>query len=243
MAGSIVRDVTRPRAQQAAAGLAGTGGSRISTKSNTRDAYKIRIFNKEGNLDISGNIPESYEFSLGTTWDAPFNQPLSELVPGNLTIRGRSVGQYAQAGSRALQAGTGITTHNKYLSALMWTGGSSMDLTLPFVFHAVSDPIIEVVNPMKTLMKLVAPSEISGTHGMLKAPGPTVLGTVTEEGDIITVEIGKFLILSPVVVESVSQAFDTQFNSLGIPIAATVNVTVKSFYTVTKEDIDKFFRV
>lgn len=192
-------------------------------------------------LSLRTPLPENFEFSLASSFSHPFDQPLSDIAGPQ--------GQVAQTVKNAGTYATGMTTQNKYLSGAMWSGGSRLSVRLPFVIHAHADAKQEVLTVMKQLLQFVAPSE--GIGGMLSAPGPTATnpdavmggagGVMEVGGDIITVNIGKFFTMSPCVITDVSETFDTQFNHDGIPIAAMINVSVESFFTTTKQDLDKFF--
>ena len=116
-----------------------------------------------------------------------------------------------------------------------------LKLDLPFVLQAYENPKKEIVETMRELMKLVAPSEYAGKF--LKAPGP-YMSTPTSDGvrgDQITVNIGNFFTMSPCIIDNVSETFDTQFDANGDPISVTINVSVVSYFTTTKEDLDRFF--
>lgn len=116
-----------------------------------------------------------------------------------------------------------------------------MKLDIPFVLQAYTDTKKEVVEVMRDLMKLVAPSEYKGQF--LRAPGP-YMKSLDENGiagDLIRVNIGSFFTMSPCIIDSVTETFDTQFDESGRPIGVTINVSVLSFFTTTQEDLDAFF--
>lgn len=189
-------------------------------------------------LSIQTPLPENYMLSLATSWNNPFNQPVSDFVS---RATGDRMGRAIDAASTGVTAATGLTTLNKWLSGAVWTGGSMMKLDIPFVLQAYHNPKEEVVRLMRDLMKLVAPSEYEGQF--LRAPGPYMrtpnAGGVA--GDEIVVSIGNFFTMSPCIIDSVTETFDTTLDSNGDPIGATINVSVISFFTTTQEDLDKFF--
>jgi hypothetical protein len=189
-------------------------------------------------LRISTPLPENFAFNLASSWDNPFNQPLTNFVS---SASGGRMGRAVDVATTGVQAATGFTSLNKWLSGGVWTGGSMMKLDIPFVIQAFEDPLTEVVQVMRDLMKLVAPSEYAGNF--LRAPGPRMGNPVTGEvnGDIIIVEIGSFFTMYPCIVDNVSETFDTQFDANGNPISTTINVSIISYFTTTQEDLDKFF--
>ncbi len=220
---------------------AGMTGRAASVKPQVLDMYRARLkVQRDGAeiLSLSTHLPENFSFSLATSWDNPFNQPVSNFVGG---AGGGAYGAALDLGTSGVAAATGFTALNKWLSASVWTGGSLFQIDLPFVIQAFEDPKKEVVEVVRDMLKLVAPSEYMGKF--LKAPGPLIENPMTGSlrGDIITLEIGEFFIMEPCVIESVSETFDTQLDANGDPIGVVINVSVKSYFTTTQEDIDKFF--
>lgn len=200
--------------------------------------YKARLYTRDGSLDISTNLPDRFPIGLSTGWDVPFNQPLSDIASG---IIGGRAGQALQTGAKLAGAGFGQTTLHKWLSGAVWSSGSVLEMSeIPFVITAHEDPKREVMQPLVTLLKMVAPDETES--GTLKAPGPHLLGADIGQlgGDIITLELGNFFRMSPCIIESVNGDFDTMFSN-GIPISVTISVTIKSFWSTSKQDISKFF--
>ena len=218
---------------------AGMKGRAAEVRPNIPDMYRARLkVNRDGAeiISLSTQLPENFSFSLATSWDNPFNQPVSNFVGG-------AAGKYGAAAdvlTTGVKAATGFTTLNKWLSASVWTGGSLFSIDLPFVIQAFEDPKKEVVEVMRDILKLVAPSEYMGKF--LKAPGPKIDPTSGGvHGDVITVEIGDFFRMDQCVIESVSETFDTQLDKNGDPIGVIINVSVKSYFTTTQEDIDRYF--
>lgn len=223
-------------------GLFGGGmtGRANQVRPNIPDMYKASLkVVRDGSevISIKTQLPENFSFSLSTSWDNPFNQPVSNFASG----ASGGYGQAVDAATTGVTAATGFTTLNKWLSAGVWTGGSMFQIDLPFVIQAFENTKDEVVKPMRDLLKLVAPSEYEGKF--LKAPGPLIGSPFSGgvRGDEITVTIGNFFVMTPCIIESVTETFDTQLDVNGDPIGVTINVSVKSFFTTTKEDIDKFF--
>ena len=198
-------------------------------------------------LTMDTPLPENFSMQLASQYDRPFAKPLSE-------IGGEAAGEggNSQLAENVLRASTGATTINKYLSGAVWSSGSTLTLSIPFVITAYDNAAIEVTDKMKKLLQLVAPSE--GLGGMLMAPGPHVgnasallAGDFSSGGqlggDQVTLSIGRFLVFTPCIITDVNCTFDTQFDKTGQPIAATINVTFEAYWTTTKEDLDKFFQI
>lgn len=190
-------------------------------------------------IDLRAPLPENYQFSLSTSFDNPFNQPLSQYASSAV---GGAAGVAIDAFSTGTLAAAGKSTMAKWMSGAVWTGGSMFEITVPFVIQAFEDTRQEVVKTMRDMLKLVAPGE-AGV--MLQAPGPNMLSAAGKlAGDNITISIGTFFVMNPCVIESVSCDFDTQMDVDGsAPLSATITVTAQSFFSTTKQDLDKYFKV
>lgn len=207
-------------------------------KPQISDLYQATLIVKRDGrnvVNLTTPLPENYQFSLASNFDTPFNQPLSDIF-------GRaSGGKISQRAAQGATAVTGLTTLNKYMSAAVWTGGSALQLTIPFVLQAYEDPKTEVLMPMKKLMQAVAPSE---SLSFLRAPGPHLLNNGEDGllgGDDITVKIGRFFKLNPCIITNVDESFDTQFDHNGDPLGVVINVSILSYFTTTKQDLDNWF--
>lgn len=212
-----------------------------AVKPNIPDIYKAELIVQRDGADylrIDTPLPENYMLSLATSWDNPFNQPLSNFAS---RAAGGTQGKAIDVAATGVTAATGFTSLNKWLSGAVWTGGSMMKLDIPFVIQAYENPKKEVVRKMLDLMKLVAPSEYAGQF--LRAPGPYMRAPNSGglAGDMITVNIGKFFTMSPCIIDNVTETFDTQFDHNGDPIGVTINVSVISYFTTTQEDLTRFF--
>lgn len=204
-----------------------------SKSAQAPDIYyaSLSIESPSGNFDFTTQLPERFPIGLATSWDTPFNQPISEIIGGSQAAIGENI-------SRAL----GQSSLNKWMSGAVWSSGSVLEISeIPFVLIARTDAKKEVYDPFIKLLSMVAPTE--GAGGMLKAPGPHLLGQHTDDygGERITFRIGKFFKMYPCIIESVQGDFDTQFDERGYPISATVSVTIKSFWSVSRTDIGNFF--
>ena len=191
---------------------------------------------------MEANMPDKISFGIDSSWDTPFMK-FSEGVDGAFERAGPA-GAAVQTGMQA----SGLTTKFKHASAQVWQSSSPLSFTFPFQFVAETDPRIDVIDKIKALMKLQAPSE--GPGGILIAPGPTLASMAAESlklsdnSRVITLRIGNMMELSPAIIKSVTGDIDALMHSSAAPMSASVNVTVESFFTsVTVDDIDKLFKV
>lgn len=195
-----------------------------------------------GTFSVSTNLDESFSISLGSTWNAPYENAMQDAA--------NSVGGKAGAALKIGQAvgqAAGFQGRSPALSAQVWQTSDPVGFNIPFTFVATTDPATEVRDKVLNLLKLVAPSE--ALDGLaLKAPGPTLIGQIKKNGETkgrkIQLKIGEFLLLDNCVVTNVDAQFDSIIGASGIPHKAKVTVDVKSFYTCfTVQDLDKLFRL
>lgn len=216
-------------------------------------------------IRLSTPLPENFSLEMSSSYDRPLAQPASQIagqamqgagVPGGQIVSNPMVEQVSTMT-------TGMTTQVKYLSAAVWSSGSVLGISMPFIMYAQSDAVKEVAEIELKLLQLAAPAEVGG---FLQAPGPrianaqaaldSVIAGATlgnsgsfrpgEIGDIggdnITLYLGKFLEIGPCIIRSVNVTHDTMFDNAGRPITAVINVTFETYFTTTKEDLAKFFR-
>lgn len=218
------------------------------SKPDISSIYTVQLeVRREGEsyLNLDTPLPENFGFSLASSYDRPFAKPLSEMAGDKI-----GMGSEAKLAEDVARASTGLTSIMKYLSGAVWSSGSAMTISIPFVIVAHDNAYMEVTNTIKKLTQLAAPSE--SAVGTLVAPGPHVGNTAALlagdftsgmqlGGDEITLRIGRFMKFTPCIITSVHTTFDSQFDQSGNPIAATINVEFEAFWTTTKEDLDKFF--
>lgn len=216
------------------------GVSKPKDPSRMYTAELIANLRGGGRIELTAPLPENYQFQLSTSFDNPFNQPMSNMG----AAFGNGVGQAVDTASTGRTYATGKTTVNKWMSGGVWTGGSMFEITVPFVIQAYESTKEEVVKLMRDMLKLVAPSE--SEKGFLIAPGPN-LGSAFDTanaGDDISIRIGQFFVMRPCIIESVTCDFDTQMDEEEhCPLSATITVHAKSFWATTKEDLDGYFQL
>ncbi len=213
---------------------------------NMDDRYRV-VLTVSGDGGLSTNfetsIDETLAVSLSSQWAAPFENLLGDAVSGMLSRGGTLAGRVGGM----ISAGSILTGHQlrfKPATARVWQTSSPMELTIPFTFVAINDPVRDVKQKAVDLLKLCAPSQDNTM--MISAPGPVLMDQLSSEGTgrIISLEIGRFITLSPCIVENVQVQFENVIGEMGIPLRAKVNVDIKSWYTLfTVQDIDKMFRM
>lgn len=222
-------------------------GSIYTTNPNYQivlDVEDTRLLDSAGGklFPMVANLPEKFSFGMGSQWSTPFDKA-NEIVEA-AADRAGIVGSAAKAG----MAATGTTFKSKATSAQVWQSSDPMTFSIPFVFVANKNPITEVRDKIRALLKLVAPTELTNAGIGLSAPGPTIAGQAADgfgfskDSRKTTLIIGRLLTLSPIIITSVQCDMDAIFHSSGAPMFATVNVEVQSFFSCfTTNDIDAMF--
>lgn len=190
------------------------------------------------NIAISMYLPEQFQFSIGSSYSSPF--------AGGL-VEGSKLGQLT-----SMLGMTNLVTQGATLQ--VWQGTTEVQFSLTFELHAKNDPVKEVLDPIKNLLKLTLPSRLGNAGGLLVPPGPSLIvkdsfNNLVKNGlaakgqfrNEIALQIGSFLRFESVVIESVNHAFDSHFDARGLPMGANVDVSFKTFVVPTVEDIDGMF--
>jgi hypothetical protein len=182
------------------------------------------------------SVEETLAINLGSQWAAPFENVMQEAA-GAAAAKSSVVGKALAAGSLASK-GMGLSGRHKLTSVLVWQSSDPFQITVPFTFIAVTSAKKDVLDKVKSLLKMVAPGEAAG---MLIAPGPTILGSVFG-GVKISLRIGEYIFLERCIVDDVQVQFDNMIGVEGIPLKAKVTGRIKSWYNAfTKQDIDELF--
>lgn len=208
--------------------------------------YQTRLFNnnKENPIDFSGKMPEDFALSLAGNWGAGLQSAMQDATSSILGQHERTAEYMAQA--------AGISTRNKIMTARTWEDPAYLSFSIPIGLTAYGDTQEDVIMNLRKLLKLTAPSVAAG--GLtLKSPGPVPAKLIAQatgtdfgaelaqklSGEILTVQVGTFFTMTPVVVQNVSANFDGLMeHGTGNPISVSVQVEVESYFAVTADDID-----
>lgn len=79
------------------------------------------------------------------------------------------------------------------------------------------------------------------SQSALNKLGEAISAPIKQPLNNIALRIGRFMYFRSVVIESVSQVYDTAFDSNGQPIKASVDVSFKTFVIPTKQDVNEIF--
>lgn len=200
---------------------------------NIPKEYKVILKHSKGGESntVNANLPPEFSFGLDIQWTMPFASGIGDLAQtmlSNARIPGANQAQ------NLVSAATGHTLILKAHTAQVYGGCTPLTVTIPFVFQAINDTQKEVVDPIKYLLRLAAPY----LEGKVLVAPLHVLGLKDE---YVSLSIGQFIYLPFVVLKSVHPTFKTILYKNGKPMSATVEVTVETFYAITKNDVDEMF--
>ena len=203
-----------------------------------------------GAVSITAKMPESYDISIQSDFDAPYSQSADSILGAGSHAASKALG-----GTLDLTQKLGpISISSQAASAQIWQGASPIDISIPLEFYAEDDARSDVVDKVRLLKKLSLPSKTPGTLGWAP-PGPRVFASISSftnalkaaAGSIgalqsidgnISIAIGPFLRFPSVVIVSVTTQFNTMFGTDGSPMVAKSDVAFRTFLTPTAEDVD-----
>lgn len=179
---------------------------------------------------IKAWAPEELNFSVESTWDAPFEGAASAVSTA--------------------AAAFGFSVVAKANSTQVWKGTSPMQLTIPLRFYAESKETAanDLTLPVMNLMKIASPDLKQGAT-FLTPPGPIIPDVKNvlakagiSKGDRITIEIGEFLRFPNVIVSAANVVVPLRMTADSVPLTTTVELTFRTFNIITKPDLEVIFR-
>ncbi len=213
---------------------------------------------------ISAYLPENYSLQFGSSWATPLDKTIGEAIAGIPPANGKGTGSKIVNGVRKVAPILNIATmiagganRFKLQTAHIWQNGQPLSLSIPFHFAANTNTYDDVIRHFRTLSMLASPTE---AFGILYPPGPTLLGAAETlikanlgeikgtsafdglkglEGTKISIQLGQFAYIEPIIIESVDSTIDTINDEDGKPMFMAINVNIKSYYTMSANDIDK----
>lgn len=195
-------------------------------------------------LDIVGYLPETLSFNLTASWTSM----LKDMLTGDI---GEKIGGMKGAAvSMAQQFGrlTGMRTAFSQISSWpTWEGTEPLEFAIPFRFDAIRNTQADVVRPWITLQKLLCPVRDDAISMIFKAPGPQIsLDESTkklhfDEDRILSLKIGNFIYIKGVIVTAISNTLYSKFDKNGNPIQAQADVTLRTIFSPTTDDIENWF--
>jgi hypothetical protein len=141
-----------------------TFAQKFQKQQGISEPYRVVIQSlREGppqeNISIKAWLPEEITFDISAQYEAPFAQGFNASMPG--------FGQMARA--------FGVNLVTQAMTAQIWQGSSEMNISIPLIFQAESNAYLDVIKPIKDLLKLTMPRDSeAGGGGLFTAPGPHI---------------------------------------------------------------------
>jgi hypothetical protein len=182
---------------------------------------------------------EGKEFVLSENLTINFSSRFGDLVssgsPKMLKVASGLLGSMGLPGAGILSG------KFKQLGFQVWESTEPLSTSFTVKVFMKNDAYNDVVAPAIALAKICLPREDVG--GSLIGPGPTIEAAFEGEEKLgksrkITCQIGNFRI-SNVVMERAQPTFSKTTDQYGYPIEATIEISIKTIYTATIEEVEK----
>lgn len=148
-----------------------------------------------------------------------------------------------------------IFTGNNFLPNIatthVWRGSNGIELQLELRFDAFDDPYKDVLQPVEKLIRMFMPTRGNASEGVtsvgginipggqyfMHPPGPTPWEYINNNAadSLITVMLGKVLIIGNLIPLGIEWEFEQRYRNTGHPVAANVNVGFMN-YTIPHAD-------
>lgn len=168
-----------------------------------------------------GYIGEGSTAELSSMWQSPFE---------NQSVGGLLGGISAAAGSLAdtLQTATGVTTKTLFNSMLVWEGQQPPEFNLVIDFMATTNAQLEVNAAITALLKMESP-ELNNVAPFGRRP------------ETVTLNIGRNIALTDVVIKSVSYQLDAPRTPEGYFTHNTVTLQCSGNTSINRSNISSVF--
>lgn len=201
----------------------------INTATTNNPNYLMRVTSTDG-MSLIADAPKEMEIVLNNSW-----MDLLSVISG--ALGGNILGNAAVAGFQFGQVVNGTYLVPPELTLQIWRKSDPLEFTVPFTFNAFRDPINEVLEPLRTLIRMAAPFR---EGAWLHAPGPSLADLAGGAGPsaphLIALEVGAIINLRGLIISNLRIEWENRFTAEGLPIAARATVSFRTFYTYTRED-------
>lgn len=228
--------------------------------------YMLRLWNKD-KLIFEHWLPENFQFALNSEWEAPYANTSANLLQNSLGGTGGALVDVATASTgltprfryttMQLWQGSAPVTFNFQLQMRAESDPVAEIVAPVLKLCAIALP----AEDEKLGHMLIAPAtarsiEYAGTLEQLKEIGsnidPLSLSSITDAagkinsnvqfGGSLNLTIGRFLQINDVVIENIAPSFPTRFDRNGIPIECDLELSFKTRFTPTVQDVISWFQ-
>lgn len=170
---------------------------------------------------VIGYIGEGSSAELTSLWQSPFEDKAMGSVLG-------AISEATSALTGVAQVISGRTTKSRLNSTLVWEGQQPPEFTLALDFLAMSNAKTEVNDAITTLLKMASP-ELNDV---------ALFGRIPEA---VTINIGRNVMLTNVVIKSVSYQLDAPRTSEGYFTHNTVTLQCSGNTSINRSNISSVF--
>ena len=220
-------------------------GSKAYVTSNSK--YRVILVQNTsslGNSTVIANAPSDFELSLQNNYISLMDIISTTLGSALMPTDGKLA---------ALATGAGIASgYGQPIAASVqvWTGITPSSFTLPLSFRAYKDPKTEVIDPLRTLLKMSSPAKVAG-GAFMRAPGPNLWNILeglkgSAQGaafllnlpNAITMYFGRNIVVPGLVVDNIAvKMYNRAERKSGLPIACEVTVGLRTIVAYSGDDV------
>lgn len=187
---------------------------------------KVRIA-AAGVGGVTGLVPESFGFSFKNDYKQPFADILSSFNTGLVAAQ-----ELLAKGGKV-----DFTATLQEMKRSVWGGSSQLSFSLSLFYLARRGATVDVVNPIKRLIELSAPS--TAVRGELEFADRAMSATVVKPPPIVQLEIGYILRLKKAIIENVEVQLPTNVTDFnGQPNEAMVTLSISSHKMFLADDTE-----
>ncbi|SKA52609.1 hypothetical protein [Photobacterium toruni] len=205
-------------------------GARVVGNNDPKVSQYLKVWIKQGNTCVVGVIGEGTEKELTANWNSAFE--------------GDSVGsKYSKAGG-VVQTGTvsestnGMTSITTLSSRQVWEGNQPHSHSITLRLYALSDPKAEVEDAIMELEMMAAP-EVNAVSPIGNPFGDG--NAVGRAPSSILLNIGRNVIVSGCVIESISIPLDVPRSRDGYRMYADVQLSISTEAMVNRSQISSMY--
>lgn len=200
---------------------------------------------------IKAWTPENWTVSTHGNFEAKLGGGIASLVqslnpvarvPGLGGLVDKTAGLLSNGGMAAF---TGVSDVTQEMTLQTWVSSEPLSFSLPLLFNSEMDAYADVYAQVMDLAKLPLPwkKNFFGVN-MLAGPGMSYFDWLKKENvENVSLSIGKRVFIPIVLVDSANIEFDTMVDPNGNYISARVDLSVRTPFVPTRDDIDTWFGI
>lgn len=205
-------------------------GARVVGNNDPKISQYLKVWIKQGNTCVVGVIGEGTAKELTANWNSAFE--------------GDSVGsKYSKAGG-VIQSGvaadstTGMTSITTLSSRQVWEGNQPHSHSVTLRLYALSDPKTEVEDAIMELEMMVAP-EVNAVSPVGNPFGDA--NAVGRAPSSVLLNIGRNVVVSGCVIESLSVPLDGPRNRDGYRMSVDVQLSINTEAMINRSQIPSMY--